>query len=80
VAGLTRPPEAEGTEAQSLIRVISRTIEPASWSEVGGDGTMEYYPEGCSLVIRQTFDVQKQVQDLLRTLREAKKEQEKSVM
>jgi RNA polymerase sigma factor (sigma-70 family) len=78
VAGLTRPPNAEGEEARSLIRVVTNTVEPASWIASGGDGSIEYYPEGLSLVIRQSPEVQKQVHDLLETLRKTKAEQDKA--
>ena len=77
VAGLTGPPEPEGKEAQSLLRVITNSIEPASWNPMGGNGSIEYYPEGTSLVIRQSPEIQKQVQDLLDALRKSKREQEK---
>jgi RNA polymerase sigma factor (sigma-70 family) len=78
VAGLTSPPEPGGKEGQSLIRVISNTIEPASWATMGGPGSLEYFPAGRSLVIRQSPDVQKQVQELLQTLRKTIAEQEKA--
>jgi hypothetical protein len=79
VVGLTSQPVVEGTEAQSLLRVLTNTVEPASWSQMGGPGSVEYFPEGVSLVIRQTADVHKQVQDLLDALRKSKREQEKAV-
>jgi hypothetical protein len=79
VAGLTSPPEPGGNEGQSLIRVISNTIEPASWAgSMGGPGSLEYFPAGRSLVIRQSPEVQKQVQELLQTLRKTIAEQEKA--
>jgi hypothetical protein len=72
VAGLTTPAGTDGREAQSLMRVLVNTIEPKSWKELGGEGTIEYYPEGTCLVVRQTADVQRQVQELLKTLRKVK--------
>jgi RNA polymerase sigma factor (sigma-70 family) len=77
VMGLTSP-HVEGMEAQSLLRVITNTVAPVSWNQMGGPGSVEYFPEGGSLVIRQTEDVHRQVQDLLESLRKAKKEQEKA--
>ena len=74
VKGLTNE-EQEGKEAQPLMRVIANTIEPASWCEMGGDGSMEYLNVADSLVIRQSPDIQKQVQDLLESLRKTKTEQ-----
>ena len=59
-----------GTTAEdALIRVIVQTIAPNSWSEVGGKGTIQYFPLGLALVVNQTQDVQEQIADLLATLR-----------
>jgi RNA polymerase sigma factor (sigma-70 family) len=80
VAGLTQTEVAVGTEAQSLIRVIINSVEPTSWNQAGGEGSVEYFPDGGSLVIRQDADIHKQVQDLLELLRKCKKEQEKGGM
>ena len=57
------------TTEESLIRLITSTIEPQSWSTVGGSGTIEYYPLTMSLVINQTPNIQEQVADLLNNLR-----------
>ena len=52
-----------------LIKLIQNTIEPQSWSTVGGPGTIEFYPLGKALVVNQTPDIQEQVQELLNALR-----------
>src|SRR5262249_46080304 len=52
-----------------LIRLITNTIAPDSWSDVGGKGTIQYYPLGLALIVNQTQDVQEQVEDLLKALR-----------
>ena len=78
IAGLTSPAGPEGQEARSLMRVLANTIDPQSWKEMGGEGSMEYYPEGGCLVIRQTSEVHQQVRDLLDNLRRVKKEYDKS--
>jgi type II secretory pathway component GspD/PulD (secretin) len=52
-----------------LIKLITATIAPESWSEVGGKGTIQYFPLGHGLVVNQTQDVQEQVADLLQALR-----------
>src|SRR5262249_13816176 len=52
-----------------LIKLIQGTIEPQSWSDVGGKGTIQYFPLGLALVINQTQDIQEQIQDLLAALR-----------
>jgi hypothetical protein len=61
----------------SLIQVITRTIQPATWDGRGGAGSVEYFPEGKSLVISQTAAVQERVQALLEDLRKAKVDQDK---
>jgi type II secretory pathway component GspD/PulD (secretin) len=52
-----------------LIKLITNTVAPQSWSEVGGPGTIDYYPLGMALVINQTPDIQEQIQELLNALR-----------
>jgi type II secretory pathway component GspD/PulD (secretin) len=52
-----------------LIKLITQTVSPESWSEVGGQGTIQYFPLGLALVINQTLDIQEQIQDLLEALR-----------
>jgi type II secretory pathway component GspD/PulD (secretin) len=52
-----------------LIRLITQTVEPSTWTEVGGKGTIQYFPLGLALVINQTQDIQEQIQDLLAALR-----------
>jgi RNA polymerase sigma factor (sigma-70 family) len=51
-----------------LIRLLTRTVKPASWDVRGGSGTVEYYPVGRALVVSQTPDVQEQVEDFLASL------------
>jgi hypothetical protein len=57
------------TTEESLMQLITSTVEPGSWSERGGPGTIEYHPLTMSLVINQTPDVQERVADLLAALR-----------
>jgi type II secretory pathway component GspD/PulD (secretin) len=52
-----------------LIKLITSTIKPETWSDMGGAGTIEYYPLGMALVINQTPDIQEQVAELLQALR-----------
>src|SRR5207237_5618011 len=68
VAG-TRRPGQTSTMEELLIRLITDTVAPGSWAEVGGPGTIDYFPLGMALVINQTPDVQEQVQELLDALR-----------
>lgn len=53
----------------ALMQLITSTIDPKSWSALGGKGTIQYYPLGKSFVVTQTPDVQEQIADLLEALR-----------
>jgi general secretion pathway protein D len=53
----------------TLIELITSTIAPDSWDEVGGAGAIEQFPVNLSLVISQTQEVHEQIQDLLDQLR-----------
>jgi type II secretory pathway component GspD/PulD (secretin)/tetratricopeptide (TPR) repeat protein len=57
------------TIEDELIKLITKAIKPESWSEMGGPGTIEYYPLGMALVVSQTPDIQEQIADLLAALR-----------
>jgi general secretion pathway protein D len=59
------------TQEEKLVRMITSTICPRSWSEKGGPGTIDYLPLDMALVINQTADVQDQIADLLAALRRA---------
>jgi hypothetical protein len=73
VADLVRPVRngkaAKKSDMESLVRVITSTIEPRSWAEMGGRGAIGYHALSRSLVITQAPDVQEQVADLLTALR-----------
>jgi hypothetical protein len=57
------------TSEEQLIQLITSTIAPDSWVDMGGVGTIEYFPNTMALIINQTPDVLEQVQDLLAALR-----------
>jgi type II secretory pathway component GspD/PulD (secretin) len=57
------------TLEDQLIKLITGTIRPESWSEVGGKGTIQYFPLGNGLIVNQTQDIQEQIADLLDALR-----------
>jgi type II secretory pathway component GspD/PulD (secretin) len=60
------PPQANvSTQESELMRRIAETVSPAAWAEAGGQGTMQYYPPGMGLVVRQTPAIQRQVAELL---------------
>src|SRR5262249_51966405 len=49
--------------------LILSTIAPNSWSNVGGQGFIQYFPVGKALVVNQTQDVQEDIAALLDALR-----------
>ena len=52
-----------------LMQLIQDTIEPTTWSAVGGPGTMSPFTTNLSLVVSQTQDVHDQIAELLDQLR-----------
>ena len=54
-----------------LIELIQSTIQSDSWEDSGtGEGTIQAYPANLSLVVNNTQEVQDQIVDLLKKLRE----------
>jgi hypothetical protein len=64
-----------GADYDSLIDLITATIKPDSWDDVGGPGAIDSLPNAGALVVSQTRDVQRQVESLLIMLRRAKTRQ-----
>jgi type II secretory pathway component GspD/PulD (secretin) len=66
-------PTAAGGGSQAdfdtLIELITTTIEPDTWEEVGGPGAIDGFPGNLSLVVSQTQDVHERIIDLLEQLR-----------
>jgi hypothetical protein len=58
-----------GFDFDTLIEAIQSTIEPESWENTGGRGSIA--PLGGMLVISQTAAIHKKIETLLRDLREA---------
>lgn len=67
--GTTSKRGASNTTEDQLMKLVTSTISPRSWSEMGGPGTIEFFPLTLSLAINQTPDIQEQIQDLLSSLR-----------
>jgi general secretion pathway protein D len=59
----------------SLIDLITTTIDPDSWEDVGGPGTIAEFATNLSLVISQTQEVHDKIDRLLTQLREIQDEQ-----
>jgi len=53
----------------SLIDLITTTIAPESWDDVGGPGSVSGFETNLSLVVSQTQEVHDQIADLLKQLR-----------
>jgi hypothetical protein len=75
VADLVLPPgasSAEEADFDSLIDLITTTIQPTTWDAVGGPGTIYPFENKLSLVFSQTEEVHEEVANLLETLRNTK--------
>ncbi len=53
----------------TLIELITTTVAPETWEDVGGAGSIAPFPTNLSLVISQTQEVHDQIVDLLEQLR-----------
>ncbi len=53
----------------SLIELITSTIAPQSWDDVGGPGAIQGFETNLSLVVSQTQEIHEQIADLLAQLR-----------
>jgi type II secretory pathway component GspD/PulD (secretin) len=60
---------ASGTIEETLIRLITSSVQPQTWEAMGGPGRIEYYPLGMALVINQSPEVIEEVTRLLESLR-----------
>jgi type II secretory pathway component GspD/PulD (secretin) len=59
------------TPENDLIKLVTDLVAPASWSLHGGAGSIEYYPMGKGLVVRQTPEVHEQLGQMLDALRKS---------
>ena len=64
-----KPTGENQPDFDSLIKLITSTIEPESWDKVGGPGSIESFETNLSLVVSQTQDVHDQIADRLVQLR-----------
>ena len=62
--------EEASIRADNLVLLIQQTINPESWYEAGGDGTITVY-ERKKLIIHQTREVHDKIAQLLEDLRKA---------
>jgi hypothetical protein len=66
-------PPRDGLDFTSLMNTLSTSIDPDSWEDLSGPGSMMPHRITSSLVVRQRWDVHCQILQLLRDLREAKR-------
>ena len=59
----------KANHSEQLKRLITGMVRPYTWEDLGGTGRIAYYDIGGALVVNQTADVIKEVQDLLESLR-----------
>ncbi len=73
-----RPPAAAGpgglgggsqADFDSLIDLITSTVKPTTWDDVGGPGSIAPFETNLSLVVSQTQEVHEEIADLLEQLR-----------
>ncbi|WP_145242496.1 hypothetical protein [Urbifossiella limnaea] len=59
------------TREEQLIKLLRSLVRPGSWDgPTGGNGKVEYFDIGHALVVNQTADVIREIDDLLRSLRQ----------
>lgn len=62
-------PRKYGAAVDRILDVVTFTIEPTTWVEVGGTGSIGYMPQFRGMVVSQTLDVHSQIDALLAMLR-----------
>jgi hypothetical protein len=54
---------------ENLINLVTRMVKPESWADAGGPATIDYFPLGMGLVVRQSADAHEEITALLNSLR-----------
>ncbi|MHC4457585.1 MAG: type II secretion system protein GspD [Planctomycetota bacterium] len=68
--GFQQMQQQAATRAQSLVLLIQDTVEPDTWYDYGGEGSITVY-QSKKLIVRQTRDVHNKIETLLKGLRKA---------
>ena len=69
VADLLACKAAKCKTPEDLIKLVTNTVEPFSWQDNGGEGTIDFFSPARALVVKQTVEVQEQIGDILEALR-----------
>jgi hypothetical protein len=72
VPGTKDDPHRYAADYDSLIDLITTTVEPEAWVDVGGPGSIKEFDNAGALVISQTRRVHREIAQLLATLRRVK--------
>ena len=67
-------PVTTSKDFDELTELITSTIQPASWDNLAGSGSIAVFESNLSLVIHQTDEVHKQTEKLLEQLRTLRKD------
>jgi len=59
----------DGAAKDRLVEYLLRNVEPESWQGQGGEGTIDFFPLGCTLLVRQSPDIQEKIADCLEQFR-----------
>ena len=59
----------------ALTQLVSQTVAPDTWDDVGGPGSIEIFRNGESLVVSQTTEVHEEIAELLAALRKTRDRQ-----
>jgi len=67
--GRRKPQLSEEAQAKKLMKVITDAVQPETWADRGGIGSIEYFPLTRSIVVNHTASAQEQVEEMLGRLR-----------
>ena len=75
-----RPAIARGEDRQEqfgeLLNVITKTVAPTTWDDVGGPGSAKQFPNSRALVFSQTGEIHEEITALLAALRRTRLKQQ----
>lgn len=72
LAGRSKDPEENGQQVDGLVEVITSTVEPDTWDDVGGPGGIEVLTQPFLLAVAQTQAAHEKIERLISALRTAR--------